>query len=344
MLDHDETASGAAQPLKGLTGWIITDGKAGMDVQARGVADALGLAYEFKYVSPKGIFRLAAPYGPVNPSERFGEQGSPFAPPYPAVAIACGRLSIPYLRAVRKKAGAQTYAVVLQDPRAGSGIADLFWVPTHDKLRGPNVVVTDTAPHSFTQARFAELRRDVPAQIAALPSPRVAVILGGKNAVYKFTDADDERFERSLQSLAALGASFMITPSRRTHDRLLRKVEQATRGHPRVLWDGQGSNPYPDFLAHADVLIVTADSVNMTGECCATGKPVLVFSPSGGSAKFERFHAALRTYGATRPLPDRLDEIPSWVYKPIDSAAQIAREIERRWLRRRAMVSGLMSG
>ena len=37
---------GAARPLAGAQGWIITDGKAGMDVQARGVADALGLAVE----------------------------------------------------------------------------------------------------------------------------------------------------------------------------------------------------------------------------------------------------------------------------------------------------------
>ena len=67
----------------------------------------------------------------------------------------------------------------------------------------------------------------------------------------------------------------------------------------------------------------------MTGEACASGKPVLVFTPSGGSAKFDRFHETLRSYGATRPLPEQLDEIPSWVYKPLDSAAVIAREIER---------------
>ena len=87
----------------------------------------------------------------------------------------------------------------------------------------------------------------MPADIAALPSPRIAVIFGGKNAVYKYRDEDDDRFEKALQSLAALGASFMITPSRRTHQRLLRKVEAPRLDRPRILWDGKGENPYRIF-------------------------------------------------------------------------------------------------
>lgn len=332
-----------ARPLAGARAWLITDGKAGMDVQVRGVADALGASYEMVTVNPSGLWKHTAPWGPVSPSERFGAPGSRFAPPWPQIAIATGRASIPYIRALRRKAGPSTYTVVLQDPKTGPSTADLIWVPAHDKRRGPNVVTTLTAPHSFTQARLATLRAAVPDAIAALPGPRVGVILGGKNAVYKFRDEDDDRFEGSLKSLAALGASFMITPSRRTHPRLLRKVETATRDAPRIIWDGNGTNPYPDFLAHADLLVVTADSVNMTGEACASGRPVLVFSPSGGSAKFDRFHSALSEYGATRPLPDTFAELPAWTYRPLDSAADIAAEIERRWQRRRSALSGLMS-
>src|SRR3990170_6586962 len=50
-----EALDGRSGVLAGARGWIITDGKAGMDVQARGVADALGLAYEMKRVGPTGI-------------------------------------------------------------------------------------------------------------------------------------------------------------------------------------------------------------------------------------------------------------------------------------------------
>ncbi len=331
-----------ARPLGGARGWVITDGKAGMDVQARGVADALGLAYDMKHVEPKGLQRVMAPWGPVSKSEKFGQPGSLFAPPWPAIAIATGRASIPYIRALRRVAGAGTYTVVLQDPKSGPSTADLIWVPQHDTRRGVNVITTPTSPHSFSHARLTELRAAIPADIAALPGPRIAVVLGGKNGVYKFTDADDERLAGALRSLAGLGASFMITPSRRTHQRLISAVESATRGSPRIIWDGTGANPYPQFLAQADALVVTADSVNMTGEACATGRPVYVFEPSAGSAKFRRFHRALADCGATRPLPSKLSELPQWDYTPLDSAAMIAFEIEQRWVRRAHMLSGLM--
>ena len=332
------------RPLAGARGWVITDGKAGMVVQARGVADALGLDVEMKQVAPTGIFRIAAPWGPVNPKERLGHPGSQLAPPWPLVAIATGRASVPYIRALKRRAGAAIFTVILQDPRCSLRAADLIWMPAHDTRRAPNVITTPTSPHSFSQTRLAELRRTMPAAIAALKRPRVAVVLGGKNGVYKFTEPDDDRLGRGLQSLARLGASFMITPSRRSHQRLVRTVDEATRGAPRVLWDGEGENPYPQFLAHADAVVVTGDSVNMCGEACATGKPVYVFEPSGGSAKFHRFHAALAGLGATRPLPEAVGEWQTWSYDPLDSARTIAAEIERRWSRRAVMLSGLTGG
>lgn len=322
------------KPLAGRSGWVITDDKAGMLVQARGVADALGLDWVSKQVSPAGFWRFAAPYGPPDPRVRFGHADGEFAPPWPAVAIATGRLSIPYVRRLRRLAGPSTFTVVLQDPKTSARTADLIWVPEHDRRRGANVITTLTAPHSFSAQRVEDLRRIEPAWLANLPRPRVAVVLGGKNAVYRFTDADDDRFEASLRSIAALGASFMVTPSRRTHRRLLAAVVRATEGRPRFIWDGDGENPYPAFLAHADRFIVTADSVNMTGEPLVTGKPVWVFEPSGGSAKFARFHASLRRHGATRPLPETVTNLETWSYPPLDSAAQIAREIAAAWLRR----------
>jgi uncharacterized protein len=296
-----------------------------------------------KHVSPRGLWKVTAPWGPVAPGEKFGTAGSSFQPPWPAVAIATGRLSIPYIRRLRREAGAGLFSVVLQDPKTGPRTADLIWVPQHDRRRGANVITTPTAPHSFTSARLEGLRASVPAAIAALPSPRVAVVLGGKNGVYRFTDPDDDRLQAALASLGELDASFMITPSRRSHQRLIRAVETATRGRPRILWDMTGDNPYPQFLAHADALVVTADSVNMTGEACATGKPVYVFEPSGGSAKFRRFHSALRDWGATRPLPEHVKTLESWQYEPLDSADLIAREVEQRWARRSSALSGLMS-
>ncbi len=58
----DSSRSATPNALAGQRGWIITDGKAGMVVQARGVADALGLDYQMKVVEPSGLWRILAPW------------------------------------------------------------------------------------------------------------------------------------------------------------------------------------------------------------------------------------------------------------------------------------------
>lgn len=334
----DAERPGALAVVSGRTGWIISDGRAGNDVQSRGVFDALGLRYDVKAVAPRGIWKTLAPWVPVDPAERFGTPGSQFQPPWPDFAVAIGRVTIPYIRELKALAGLRTYTVILLDPKVGARTADLFWVPEHDTRRGPNVITTLTAPHSFSARRIAELRAVMPPAIAALPQPRIAVALGGPNGDYRYTPAALRQLASALQSLAAIGAGLMITPSRRTPPAVADLVRDVTAGRPRIFWDGQGDNPYPAFLAHADGLIVPADSVNMTGEACATGKPVYVFEPEGGSAKFARFHDALRRHGATRRLPARFEHLETWSYPPINSSETIAAEIARRWLKRRQML------
>lgn len=329
------TASG---PLAGRSAWLITDGKASLHTQVAGVAQALGLKTKSKPVSPSAPWKYFAPWGPPDPKDRVGEPGGSFGPPWPDFVLATGRRSIPYLRAIRRRAGPATYTIVIQDPGLGARNADFFAVPEHDRMRGENVLATLTAPHAFSQAQLAALRASPPAGIAALPKPRVAVLLGGPNGIYQYGETSLAYFANSLASLKRLGASFLVTPSRRTSPELVQTAARATEGAPRILWDGTGENPYPAFLAHADAFIVTADSVNMSGEASATGRPVYVFEGDGGTGKFARFHEALRRYGASRPLPATFDRLESWDYTPLDSASLIAREIERRWFERERRV------
>lgn len=325
-----KSAAKRDRPFAGRSAWAITDGKAGMEIQVVGVAKVLGVDFAVKRVNPKGMWRLLAPWGPLDPRERFGRPDGPFSPPWPEIAIATGRLAIPALRAVRK-ASPETFTLIIQDPRTGTGSADLIAVPQHDRLVGDNVIHTLTAPHAFSSDRLSALRKKPPADIAALAGKRVAVILGGPNAIYRFPDTAIGALAGSLRSLAKHKTSFLITASRRTPATLLEAVRAAIGEAPHILWDGGGENPYERFLALGDIFVVTADSVNMTGEACATGRPVYVFEPDGGSAKFSRFHEALRRYGATRALPERFEQLETWSYAPLDSAHEIAREVEKRW-------------
>ena len=301
--------------------WVLTDGKAGDETQCVGVVEAMGLAPEIRRVAPRKLFALAMPWGPVDPAEAPGKAGSPIAPPFPDLVIASGRRAIPYVRAVKRASRGRTFTVILKDPRTGAGSADLIWVPEHDRLRGPNVIATLTAPHRISTQRLAAARAAPDPRLAELPGPRVAVLAGGDSRHHRFTPEDADRLARHLEDLAATGASLMMTASRRTPETLARRL-RALAGQGRgFYWDGTGENPYLAMLALADFIVVTADSTNMISEAAATGVPILVFEPSGGHAKISAFIAALTHRGIVRPFSGMLEGA---TYEPLDTTPAIA--------------------
>jgi len=283
----------------------------------------MGLAPDIRRVKPRAPFAWAMPRGPIDPRDAPGEPGSPVAPPFPDILIASGRRAVPYMRAVKRASGGRTFTFFLKDPRIGPGAADLIWVQEHDRLRGPNVLTSLTAPHRISAARLAEARARPDPRIAGLPRPRVAVLAGGDSRHHRFAPGDAERLMGGLRDLAASGATLAITASRRTPAALLAEL-RALAHAPHFLWDGTGpagDNPYLALLAGADAVVVTADSTNMVGEAAATGVPILVFEPSGGHAKIARFLAELTRRGAVRPFAGRLED---YAYQPLDSTPEIA--------------------
>jgi mitochondrial fission protein ELM1 len=220
--------------------------------------------------------------------------------------------------AIKRASGGRTIAAHVQDPRFGRDCFDLMIVPQHDRLRGPRVLVTGGAVHRVTPARLAAELRCFPA-LAALPRPIVGLLVGGANGAYRF---DAERLAEIVDRIAAAvkrrGGSVVATPSRRTGPDGARLLRERFAGVPGEIWDGSGENPYFAYLAVADALIVTADSVSMVSEAAATGKPVHIIDLPGGDAKFARFHEAMRRAGITRPFAD---EIEDWSYRPPDDTA-----------------------
>ncbi len=93
------------------------------------------------------------------------------------------------------------------------------------------------------------------------------------------------------------------------------------KAHKGFWWDGTGPNPYIPLLAHADAIVVTADSVNMVGEAAATGAPILVFEPSGGHAKIGKFLNGLQEHGVVHRFDGNL---AGSRYEPLDSTRMIA--------------------
>jgi mitochondrial fission protein ELM1 len=147
-----------------------------------------------------------------------------------------------------------------------------------------------------------------------------------------------EELGRLASRLAnAGGGSLLISTSRRTGaaaaDALARAVSVPAHIHR---WgeggNGQGENPYFAFLALADALIVTGESMSMCSEACATGKPVYIYAPPAiVKPAFARLHDALYRAGMARPLnAETVTTLATARYAPLAVAYDIAAEIHRR--------------
>jgi len=314
---------GTAAPRETPVVWVLHDGKPGMASQALGLAEATGFPFIEKQLSIAAPWVWLPPRLWTAPLRAASASGVPLAPPWPDLVIGCGRLSAMPALAIRRASDGRSFAAQVQDPRVGRDEFDLLFVPEHDRLRARNVFVTRGAIHRVTAARLAEARRRFPS-LAGLPRPILGVFVGGTNRSYRLT----------LNSLAGLadsiagilrsgGGSALVTPSRRTGTAGIALLRERLAGLPAEIWDGTGDNPYYAYLAYADALLVTADSVSMVSEAAATGKPVHVVELAkngwGGDAKFERLHAMMRAAGITRPFAGHIE---NWSYSPPDDTAR----------------------
>src|SRR5690348_16176591 len=314
--------------------WAVHDGKIGMANQTLGLAEAvapaLGGTVVEKSLVLRAPWRWLPPHAWLAPLAAIDPHGDRLAPPWPDVLISCGRLVAAPARAAKRASSGRIFWVQVQDPGYASGDADLIVMPRHDGNGGDNAFVTLGAVHRVTSARLADGARRFGPSLAHLQRPLVAVLLGGDNRVYRLTAARLSTLIGQLATLAKQGYGIAITTSRRSGPSIATQLRQALPD--AFIWSGDGDNPFFGLLALADAVVVTADSVNMVSEAAATGKPVHIVELDGGSAKFARFHAAMRAANATRPFTGMIE---CWSYPPLDDTARAAAEVARRFTARR---------
>jgi mitochondrial fission protein ELM1 len=310
-----------------LTIWAVSDGRAGIEAQALGLAEAVARLRPAEVVVKRigwrwGLGRL--PWRLIPP---FALKGDARAP-WPDIWIAAGRATLPLSTRVRRWSGGRTFVVQTQDPRAPLSAFDLVVPPEHDGLAGPNVFPILGAPNRLTPQKLADELTTFADRLRPLPHPRVAAIIGGKSKAF---DLPPERAALLAREIAAAveasGASLLLSFTRRTPPAARAIMAAALRRLPGIIWDDRPPNPYFAFLAAADAVLVTEDSTNLATDAAATGKPVLILSMEGGSAKFARFHAALRDRGIARPFAGRLE---TWTYPPLAETDRAAAELLRR--------------
>ena len=312
--------SAGYQPAEPLNVWIVTDGRAGIEAQALGLAEAIARRAPISLTTKR--VRLRTPWSWLPPGfipaaqDTLTLESDPIAPPWPDIFIGCGRASVPFSLGMRVWSGGKTFVVQLQDPRVNPREFDVVIPPLHDGLEGQNVLPIVGACNRITPERLDDaVLQYQSANLEDLPSPRFAVLIGGKS---KRQDISAARAREISDSLAAVqretGGSLLVTLSRRTSAAARMQFRTWLAPHCAVFYEDEGANPYPAILGAADHIFVTADSVNMATEASATGKPVHILAVDGSMGKLAKFHQSLARRGCARPFKGRLE---MWSYPPL---------------------------
>jgi len=315
--------------------WLLIDDRAGNKSQVLGVARALELPFEIKnidYTAAAALpnYMLMASFSMLTQSSRVN-----LAAPWPDIVIAAGRRTAPVARRIKDLSGGKAFLVQIMHPGStGEDDFSLIAVPRHDGMdAAENRFMMTGAPHGVTAESLAEANQSWGGKFDHLPKPHVALIVGGDTKRKKFTpDMARELGEYAAKLTAAAGGSLLITTSRRSTPQATAALIDALGDVPKNVfqWGDEGDNPYMGYLAQADHIIVTGDSVSMCSEACATGKPVYIFAPRKLTAhKHAKLHKGLYAKGYARPL-EGVETLEPWSHEPLNAAFDIAAEIRKR--------------
>lgn len=256
--------------------WVIPGNRPGDDAQVYALAEELGLPFETRTLRFNWRFWLSGRYqgaSPVAVDKELREKT--IVPPWPDLIIMVGRRAVPTALWVQRQSGGRARLVFVGHPRVPPETFDLvFTTRQYRTPDGPQMRLMPVAMSRYREEPKLSERES--GWLAALPRPRLLLMLGGKTRHWAmrphFIAAVAEKLARRA---ASSGGSLIVARSARTRDEVLDELERRLEG-AECEWRVVRSE-FPRFcvlLADGDELFPTADSISMISESVITGKPV----------------------------------------------------------------------
>jgi mitochondrial fission protein ELM1 len=279
--------------------------KAGDNSQILALAEGLGWPFEIKHLVYRPTELLTNLLAPLTLFGTVRRKSSPLVPPWPDLIISAGRRNEPPCRWIQKRADKRVRLVHVGRPWALIENFDLVVTTPQYRLPHKPNVLHNTAPlQRVADERLREAASTWAPRLADLPRPYTAVMVGGNAGPYVLDAEAATLLGRAASAVArGRGGSLLVSTSARTPKQAMPALEAAIDCPAHVFrWCRDAAeNPYWGYLALADSIIVTCESMSMLTEACATLKPVYMFDLHTGPEN---------RWGLLEPLIGKVDR--SW--------------------------------
>lgn len=273
-----------------ITVWCLLGKKVGDNTQVRALADELGLGCVEKFISARPWELLCHLGAGITLAGIDKSQSSDLVAPWPDIVISAGRRNEPVARWIQRQSGGHTRLVHIGRPWAPLANWDLvvttpqYFLPEQDNILHNSLPLHRVSPEDLCSA--GERLRP---QLADLPRPWIAVLVGGDSGRFVMTGDKGSRLGSLARDLAvASGGSLLVTDSARTPGPAVEALQAklATVPHYYHRWHSDGDNPYRGLLALADAFVVTGESMSMLGEAVDTGRSLFIFDVGDDNARW----------------------------------------------------------
>jgi mitochondrial fission protein ELM1 len=270
------TLGGNESARRELSIWVINGRKLGHSSQSNAIAEVLEWPYQRKEVQQRFARQLAVLF-------HLGlRQIGECKPPWPDVVIACGWWPCHLARWIKSRSGGRTR--LLLAGRKSQGVrscidivvcCEHFHLPAHRRR-----IETLLPVHPLTHQRMEEARQRGERLFGSAARPRVAMLVGGDSKQHSFSAQDASAMgQKVLEQVKQLGGSLFVVTARRTSKDAAEALAEVLRdeAHLHVWSAGARDNPYLEYLAAADILVVSGESESMLTDAIATSKPVYIY-------------------------------------------------------------------
>ena len=267
--------------------WLLLGRKMGDNAQITALVEQLGYPFLGKKIAARAWeliphLLLGATLAGIDKAK-----STSLGAPWPDLVISAGRRNEPVAHWIRQQSGGHSKLVHIGRPWSSLSSWDLIVTTPQYFLPAQDNVLHNRLPlHRYSAGQLQEHAAALQPQLGELPPPYTALLVGGDSGRFVFTREKGRRLGRAVNKLVeASGGSLLLTDSPRTKATSFDALQaEISVPHFCYRWrDAGADNPYRGYLALAQQLVVTGESMSMLAEASAMRKPLYIFDMGDGA-------------------------------------------------------------